>query len=276
MFPGCAGPSCPRVRVFNMRPSPGIVNGHSTTYGVFVLGQSLDVDIVEKLKIRQIRKCPDEIGPAHLYRMVDSGRIPYQRGYGTRARARYGPGMGDGLFLVRPNAVRPAQPALFPAVPGPPGFPGPPAPPARPGLPGLPGLPSPTYKAGGRLVFRPPPVVHRQDVWKVGCPPAERQRNEVATRQSNGNASRVPSKCRHIRSTVLGTCVHRVATVHVATAHRVRRGVSRTPTGCDSCRNSSAREQTPAGSGVGKTAPWRYDDTVGRGAGVDGKGRVKD
>lgn len=231
MFPVCAGPSCPRVRVFNMRPSPGIVNGHSTTYGVFVLGQSLDVDIVEKLKIRQIRKCPDENRPTHLYRMVESGGIPYHGGYGARART---PGMGDGRFLARPNAVRPAQPA-------PPGF-------SRlfqaflaflP-LPAFPALQALAYKAGGRLVFRPPPVVHRQDVWKVGCPPAERQRNEVARRKSNGNASRIPSKCRVIRGAVLRTCVHRVATVHVATAHRVRSGVSRTPTRCGSCRNSSA------------------------------------
>ncbi len=129
MFPVCAGPSCPRVRVFNMRPSPGIVNGHSTTYGVFVLGQSLDVDIVEKLKIQQIRKCPDENRPTHLYRMVDSGGIPYHGGYGARART---PGTGDGRFLARPDAVRPAQPA-------PPGFPGLPGLPAPPGLPGPPG-----------------------------------------------------------------------------------------------------------------------------------------
>lgn len=70
-------------------------------------------------------------------------------------------------------------------------------------FPAFPALQALAYKAGGRLVFRPPPVVHRQDVWKVGCPPAERQRNEVARRKSNGNASRIPSKCRLIQSTVL-------------------------------------------------------------------------
>lgn len=85
MFPGCAGPSCPRVRVFNMRSAPGIVNGHSTTYGVFVLGQSLDVGIVEKRQIRQIRKCPDENRPAGPSRMVGSGGIPYHTGYGARS-----------------------------------------------------------------------------------------------------------------------------------------------------------------------------------------------
>lgn len=114
MFPGCAGPSCPRVRGFNMRPAPGIVNGHSTTYGVFVLGQSLDVDIVEKRKIRQIRKCPDENRPAPLYRMVGSGGIPYQRGYGTRART---PGIGGRAISCPPKTQSgpPSQPCPRPS-----------------------------------------------------------------------------------------------------------------------------------------------------------------
>ena len=152
---------------------------------------------------------------------------------GSRAHARYG-----GWAISCPPKRSPARPAslarlvqafqAFQALL------------ALLALPAFPALQALAYKAGGRLVFRPPPVVHRQDVWKVGCPPAERQRNEVARRKSNGNASRIPSKCRVIRGAVLRTCVHRVATVHVATAHRVRSGVSRTPTRCGSCRNSSA------------------------------------
>lgn len=183
MFPVCAGPSCPRVRVFNMRPSPGIVNGHSTTYGVFVLGQSLDVDIVEKLKIRQIRKCPDENRPTHLYRMVESGGIPYHGGYGARART---PGMGDGRFLARPNAVRPAQPAS-------PGFSrlsrlSRPSWPSWPSQPSRPSRPSRTRQVGGWSFDRLPWCTGRM-YGRLGAP----QQNARGTRLPDVRAMAMPA-----------------------------------------------------------------------------------
>jgi len=101
MFPGYAGPSCPRVRVFNMRPSPVIVNEDSTTYGAFVLGQSLDVDIVEKLGIRQIRNCPDEIRPA---------RVCPPRAIRCRRQTMAGPGPLAERQPCPQSALRPAFP----------------------------------------------------------------------------------------------------------------------------------------------------------------------
>lgn len=91
----------------------------STTYGVFVLGQSLDVDIVEKREIRQIRKCPDEIRRVRLYRLGCFGGIAYHFGYSGAHRASGAPA---GLGPTSPSrpflAFLPYLPPKHPHVQG--------------------------------------------------------------------------------------------------------------------------------------------------------------
>ena len=252
-----------------MRPSPGIVNGHSTRYCVFVLGQSLDVDIVEKLEIRQIRKCPDENRPTHLYRMVESGGIPYHGGYGARART---PGMGDGRFLARPNAVRPAQPA-------PPGFsrlsrlswPSWPSWPSRPSWPSWPSRPSrpsspsrPTYKAGGRLVCSTASRGAQAGCVEGWVPPSR-------TPEERGCSTREQWQCQRHLLEISPDSRECPQKVRAACGHRARSHCTPRKNGCQS--NSHIEHQLPqlkqnacarSGRVVGRPAPWRYGDTADR------------
>lgn len=164
--------------------------------------------------------------------------------------------LGDGLFLARPNAVRPGPASPIPGLPWPSRLSrlSRPSCPSRPSSPRVQGR----WEAGLSTASRGAQAGCMEGWVPPSRTPEERGCQTLEQWQCQPSPLENSPDSRHCPLNRRAPCGHRAR----SGCTPCRSGVSRTPTRCDSCRNSSTLKDAPASGGVGKTVTWRSDDTV--------------